>query len=149
MVRLEQEWESAQRHHQPISVLMLDLDYFKSVNDTLGHDSGDMVLVHAAKLMKSTARTTDIVCRFGGEEFLVIASNTDGNSAKLLAERMRIAIQFNQPANIALPRPLTVSIGVSGTIDSEQSWKELIKMADRALYQVKANGRNATKLALF
>ena len=147
LARLEQEWESAQRYNRPISVLMLDLDHFKSVNDTLGHDAGDEVLVHAAKLMKAASRATDIACRLGGEEFLVIATNTDGKTAVLLAERIRIAIQTHQPKGLALARPITVSIGVAGSTGNQPGWNELIKQADRALYAVKADSRNATRLA--
>ena len=84
LIRLAQEWESSLRYNRPISLLMLDLDHFKSVNDTLGHDAGDVVLAHTAKLMKAAARVTDIACRFGGEEFLVIATNTDANTAMIV-----------------------------------------------------------------
>lgn len=147
LARLQQEWESAQRYNRPISVLMLDLDHFKSVNDTLGHDAGDEVLSHAAKLIKAAARSTDIASRLGGEEFLVIATNTDGKTAVLLAERIRLAIQTQQPKDLALTRPITVSIGVAGSIGNQPGWHELIKQADRALYAVKASSRNATHLA--
>jgi diguanylate cyclase (GGDEF)-like protein len=147
LTRLEQEWNTAQHYNRPLSVLMLDLDHFKSVNDTLGHDAGDTVLAHTAKLMKAASRTSDIVCRLGGEEFLVIATNTDGATALLLAERIRNAIQTNQPKDLSLIRPITVSIGVAGTIANKPDWKELIKLADHALYQVKADKRNAVQLA--
>jgi diguanylate cyclase (GGDEF)-like protein len=147
LTRLEQEWNTAQHYNRPLSVLMLDLDHFKSVNDTLGHDAGDTVLAHSAKLMKAASRTSDIVCRLGGEEFLVIATNTDGATALLLAERIRNAIQTNQPKDLSLIRPITVSIGVAGTIANKPDWKELIKLADHALYQVKADKRNAVQLA--
>ncbi|MDO9161771.1 MAG: diguanylate cyclase [Methylococcaceae bacterium] len=147
LTRLEQEWDTAQRYKRPLSVLMLDLDHFKSVNDTLGHDAGDVVLAHAAKIMKAAARASDIACRLGGEEFLVIATNTDGATAVLLAERIRSAIQTNQPKDIGLLRPITVSIGVAGSVGSKPGWQELIKLADQALYKVKAGNRNAVQLA--
>ena len=147
LTRLEQEWDTAQRYNRPVSVLMLDLDHFKSVNDTLGHDAGDIVLAHAAKLMKAAVRTSDIACRLGGEEFLVIATNTDGAAALLLAERIRSAIQTHQPKDLTLTRPVTVSIGVAGSVGSKPGWKELIKLADKALYKVKAGNRNAVQLA--
>jgi two-component system cell cycle response regulator len=147
LARLEQEWDIAQRYSRPLSVLMLDLDHFKSINDTLGHDAGDAVLTHAAKLLKATARASDIACRLGGEEFLVIAPNTDGTAALLLAERIRSAIQTHQPKDLALTRPITVSIGVAGSVDNKPGWKTLIKLADQALYQVKAGSRNAVQLA--
>lgn len=145
--RLEQEWDSAQRYGRPLSVLMLDLDYFKSINDNLGHDAGDVVLAHAANLLKANARTSDIACRLGGEEFLVIAPNTDAKAALLLAERIRSAIEAEQPKDLALPRPMTVSIGVAGSLGGKPKWNELIKLADQALYKIKAGGRNAVRLA--
>ncbi|MDP3902781.1 MAG: diguanylate cyclase [Methylococcaceae bacterium] len=147
LTRLEQEWDTAQRYNRPLSVLMLDLDHFKSVNDTLGHDAGDVVLAHAAKIMKAAARASDIACRLGGEEFLVIATNTDGATAVLLAERIRSAIQTNQPKDIGLLSPITVSVGVAGSVGSKPGWQELIKLADQALYKVKAGKRNAVQLA--
>ncbi|MGZ5052600.1 MAG: GGDEF domain-containing response regulator [Methylobacter sp.] len=145
--RLEQEAATALRTKQPMSVLMVDLDHFKSVNDTLGHDVGDQVLIHAASLMRSTARSNDIVCRLGGEEFLIIAPNTDGNTATLLAERVRRCIEENQPQGLALRHPVTVSIGVAGTGRGKPNGKELMKRADDALYLVKQNSRNGVQLA--
>ena len=145
--RLDQEWDACQRYNRPISVLMVDLDHFKSVNDTLGHDAGDLVLSHAAMLMKSACRASDIACRLGGEEFLVIATNTEGATALLLAERIRAAIEAHQPKEVALIRPITVSIGVAGSVGNKPGWKELIKLSDAALYQIKAGSRNAVKLA--
>lgn len=145
--RLEQEWASAQRNHRPISVMMLDLDHFKSVNDSLGHDAGDLVLIHAAKIMKKCARATDIPCRLGGEEFLVILPNTNGKEALALAERLRKAIEVNQVENVPLLKPMTVSIGVACSDEGKPTWKELITLADEALYEVKRDKRNSVRLA--
>lgn len=145
--RLEQEWATAQRCKRPMSVLMLDLDHFKSVNDTFGHDVGDQVLSHAAKLMKEASRTNDIVCRLGGEEFLVIAPNTDGTTALLLAERIRRSIEKNQYEGLAQHQPITVSIGVAGSVDDKLGWNELMKLSDQALYSVKHSSRNSVQLA--
>lgn len=144
--RLEQEWTSAQRNKRPISVLMLDLDHFKSVNDTFGHDAGDLVLIQAAKVIKKCVRATDIPCRLGGEEFLVILPSTDGKEALLLAERIRKMIEANQ-ANVPLTKPMTVSIGAACSTNGKISGKELITLADEALYAVKREKRNAVKLA--
>jgi two-component system cell cycle response regulator len=147
--RLEQEWVSAQRFNRPLSILMLDLDHFKSINDTLGHDAGDVALAHTAGVISKAKRASDIACRLGGEEFLVIAINTDGASALLLAERIRNIIEKNQPQKLALTRPITVSIGVAGSTGAKPDWKELIKLADQALYRAKLNGRNGVQLAKF
>jgi diguanylate cyclase (GGDEF)-like protein len=127
---------------------MLDLDHFKSVNDSLGHDAGDLVLIHAAKIMKKCARTTDIPCRLGGEEFLVICPNTDSKAALLLAERMRQTIEKHQVENVPLLNPMTVSIGVACSMGGNIGWKELVTLADDALYAVKRDKRNAVQLAM-
>jgi len=146
MARLAQEWESAHRYNRPISVLMLDLDYFKSVNDNLGHEAGDQVLMHVAKIVKQASRTTDIACRLGGEEFLVIAPNTDDVTAALVAERIRKAIEKTQPPGLKLIHPITASVGVAGSVGAKVTWGELMKRADSALYKVKQAGRNAVKV---
>jgi diguanylate cyclase (GGDEF)-like protein len=146
--RLEQEGVSAQRNKRPMSVLMLDLDHFKSVNDSLGHDAGDLVLIHAAKIMRKCARATDIPCRLGGEEFLIICPNTDSKVALLLAERVRHSIEKHQVENVPLLKPMTVSIGVACSIDGNTSGKDLITLADEALYEVKRSKRNAVQLAV-
>lgn len=149
MIRLEQEWSETQRYQRPFSVLILDIDYFKAINDSLGHEAGDKALVYAAKLIKNSIRATDTACRFGGEEFLVIAPNTDGKTAMLLAERIRNAIYTHQPKQLNLLRPMTVSIGIAGAARSISHWKELIKCADQALYKAKAEGRNNSQLSEF
>lgn len=146
MGRLEQEWTCALRFSRPLSVMVMDLDRFKSINDGLGHDAGDRALAHAARIMRASVRASDIVCRLGGEEFLVIALNTDGAAALQSAERIRQAIENRQPESLGLPRPLTVSIGVASTSGPSPDWKDLIKMADQALYQAKESGRNCVRL---
>jgi diguanylate cyclase (GGDEF)-like protein len=145
--RLEQEWATAQRCKRPMSILMLDLDHFKSVNDSFGHDVGDLILSHAAKLMKGASRTSDIVCRLGGEEFLIIAPNTTGETALLLGERIRSVIEQNQHKKLAQHQPMTVSIGIAGSKDDKLDWNVLMKLADQALYSVKHSTRNNVQLA--
>lgn len=149
MVRLEQEWDAAQRFNRPFSVLMLDLDYFKTINDTLGHAIGDQVLIHTAKIIQESTRASDVVSRIGGEEFFVIATNTDRAAAEMLAERIRSNIEAHQIIDIKLPRPLTISIGVAASLGNKPTWEELIKLADQALYQVKHSTRNAVLVASF
>jgi diguanylate cyclase (GGDEF)-like protein len=145
--RLEQEWAIAQRCKRPMSILMLDLDHFKSVNDSFGHDVGDLILSHAAKLMKGASRTSDIVCRLGGEEFLIIAPNTTGETALMLGERIRSVIEQNQHTKLAQHQPMTVSIGIAGSMDDKLDWNVLMKLADQALYIVKHSTRNRVQLA--
>lgn len=145
--RLEQEWSAARRVSRPLSVIMLDLDRFKSINDTFGHDVGDQVLAHAAKVMRDAVRVSDVVCRMGGEEFLVIAPNTDSAAALRLGERIRAAIEQHQPAKLGLSFPLTASIGVASSTDATTDCKTLIKRADQALFQAKQGGRNSVRPA--
>ena len=147
MNRLEQEWAGAIRFRRPISVMVLDLDHFKTVNDSLGHDVGDRVLIHCARIMRETIRASDVVCRLGGEEFLVIAPNTDAAAAMKTAERVRKAIEEQQPAELSPPGRLTVSIGVASSFGSPAGWHTLIKLADQALYRVKQSTRNGVQLA--
>lgn len=145
--RLEQEWSTARRVNRPLSVLMLDLDRFKAINDTFGHDVGDQVLAHAAKVMRDAVRASDVVCRMGGEEFLVIAPNTDSAAALSLGERIRAAIEHHQPEALALSFPLTTSVGVASSGDATTDCNTLIKQADQALFQAKQGGRNSVRQA--
>ena len=103
--------------------------------------------MHTAKLIKQAIRSSDIACRLGGEEFIVIATNTDGPTALGLAERIRQDIEKNQPQGLSLTQPLTVSIGVAGSTAAENDCKELLARADKALYQIKLGKRNGTQLA--
>jgi diguanylate cyclase (GGDEF)-like protein len=145
--RLQQEWTMAQKFRRPLSVLMLDLDYFKLINDTLGHNTGDKVLTHTAKIIRETVRTNDIACRLGGEEFLVISPNTDTSAALQLAERIRHGIEKKQLVKIVFTRPVTISIGVASSTGAKPDWEELINLADQALYRVKQGSRNGIQLA--
>jgi two-component system, cell cycle response regulator len=147
MSRIAQEWDAAQRYNRPLSVLMLDLDYFKSINDTYGHHVGDQVLVHTANIILENTRTSDIPCRLGGEEFFIIATNTDQASALILAERIRSIIETNQLKGIELKRRLTISIGVAARAGNKVDWEGLVKLADQALYDVKNSTRNAVRAA--
>ncbi|MDD2769428.1 MAG: diguanylate cyclase [Methylococcus sp.] len=147
MDKLEQEWRDARILGRPLSIMVLDLDWFKTINDTLGHDAGDQALIHTAQTMRDAVRTSDIVCRMGGEEFLIITPNTDGAAALQTAERIRAAIEQQQPKELELSRPLTASIGIADTLQAPSGPKELILKADRALYRVKQDGRNGVQRA--
>lgn len=148
LARLEEQWSAMQRSGRPLAVMILDLDHFKRINDSLGHDTGDAILVHVANIFRGTLRTADIVCRLGGEEFLVIAPNTDSNAAKALGERVRRAVERNQPPTCKLPRPLTVSIGIAVAFSNRGagSQNDLLKQADRVLYEIKRSGRNGVRV---
>lgn len=132
------ESERARRFSQPLSLIMIDIDHFKSVNDTYGHDIGDEVLKHLAKIVQDTIRQIDIFARWGGEEFLVLSPNTDLKSIQVVAEKLRLAIaeaEFPEVSHI------TVSQGIS-TFEAEDTFKRLFKRADMGLYHAKEHGRN-------
>lgn len=130
----------AQRH----SSLVIDIDYFKKINDKFGHFVGDKVIQRIAKTIKSQISEEDIAVRFGGEEFLVVMTNKSINQAKVTAEKIRIAVEnmklVQRETNTCLP-PISVSIGVAQNTNSPD-WMSLFKQSDIALYQAKNSGRN-------
>jgi diguanylate cyclase (GGDEF)-like protein len=144
MKRLETEWASWGRTGQPLSVLMIDIDHFKLVNDTHGHDIGDLVLREASRAMGRTLRRSDTCARIGGEEFLVISPNTDREGARALAERIRHEVASTTMQSGAYEGSVTVSVGVSTLrADSDMAGVEgLLKLVDDAIYRAKKSGRN-------
>ena len=143
MELLKHEYKTAKRHIQPLSCIMLDLDHFKSVNDTHGHQFGDFVLVKSAEILKKLVRDTDFVARYGGEEFFIILPNTNMEGAFILAERIRTAFENNVFKKGAVAKTVTVSVGISSTSDNNVAGdNDLITNADKALYRAKWRGRN-------
>lgn len=142
--RIEQMMSLATRKSQPLSLIMTDIDKFKAVNDTFGHDSGDRVLQGYADLMKSSTRTEDMVARFGGEEFIILLPLTDIVAAYALSERIRNALSMTDL--LGNGHFITASYGVSQLIKNEGSTR-FIKRADMALYAAKKSGRNRTVIA--
>jgi diguanylate cyclase (GGDEF)-like protein len=137
-----QKIAAAARFGRNLTVLMADIDHFKKVNDTHGHDIGDVVIRGLADILKRQKRTTDIVARFGGEEFLALCEQTDEKGAMLLAERIREELaktSFRTPQGLL---SVTCSIGVATFPEAGQSWEALFKAADEALYVSKRSGRN-------
>lgn len=131
-----------ERTKSTFSVLMADLDFFKQVNDTYGHDAGDIVLKELAKMLSSTVRTTDLVIRYGGEEFLLILRDTDAENADMVAEKLRIAVEAMKVQLPSVQLQKTLSIGVATfLVDSDSFW-QIVKYADVAMYQAKETGRN-------
>jgi diguanylate cyclase (GGDEF)-like protein len=142
---IEREVILSQRHGYPLSVIMLDLDHFKRVNDTYGHLAGDAVLRSLANQIALCTRGSDMVFRYGGEEFTVLLSNTDINGAALLAERIRRHVE-NHPIIIdEVEIPTTVSLGVA-TLEPRDQASTLLHRADAALYEAKTAGRNRVML---
>ena len=148
MDRLQMEFDRMQRHPAVCcSVLSVDLDHFKQVNDTWGHAAGDAVLRHVARLMGQATRAIDLVSRSGGEEFTLLLPDTDTDDALALAERLRLCIA-DTPAQLGGQAiPITVSIGVGLLEPADASPDAVLARADRALYQAKHAGRNLVRLA--
>lgn len=143
---LSVEIETAHRYQRPLSLLMLDVDYFKNINDTYGHLTGDQCLVHFALILTDSSRQSDVVARYGGEEFAICLPHTDYEAALALAERLRSNIENTPFAQGDLSVSLTASIGVaelSRLNNSELNQIDaLITAADNAMYQAKNGGRN-------
>ncbi|OKO71074.1 GGDEF domain-containing protein [Bradyrhizobium sp. NAS96.2] len=132
-----------------IALILMDIDHFKSINDNYGHPAGDRVLAQAAELLRGSVRTTDIVARFGGEEFAVLLPAGDLSVAISVARKVRIALQehsFVTPAGEALK--VTASFGVARGRRGPEEWHRLLAQADAALYQAKADGRNRVRFGL-
>lgn len=144
--KLEQDWSLLSRTHLPLSVMIIDIDYFKAYNDLYGHQAGDACLKRVAELLQKAAkRTTDMVARFGGEEFLIVLPGTPASEALEIAEALRTSINQAGIEHGGSPvEPfVTLSIGLSTAVPSPGSTAEdLIRTADKALYSVKRDGRN-------
>lgn len=142
------EFMRAQRFDRPLSILMLDLDHFKDVNDTFGHSIGDQVLKHISTICLSTIRIQDLLARYGGEEFVVVMPETNIQGAILLADRICFNIR-NQPYHLSEGDiPLTVSIGVSTLTDSDDNYEQILLRADKALYLAKDRGRDRVEVMM-
>lgn len=142
MDEAERRVEEARRYGQSLSVLMLDIDKFKKVNDRHGHLEGDQVLKAVARVMTRCSRRTDYLGRYGGEEFMLVCPNTDAEEAGILAERIRSSMQDPEADGRLLKNKLTVSIGVAAMAGPETKIENVIGAADQALYQAKNAGRN-------
>lgn len=148
MGRLDEEISQHRRFDKPLSLLMLDIDHFKSVNDTFGHQAGDAVLAGLSHLIRSISRKYDIACRYGGEEFMIVLPETVINDAVTVAEKLRQ--KFAEKAVYAGDKSIraTVSIGVSQMYPhKEERAEHIISRADNALYEAKKKGRNRTAVS--
>jgi diguanylate cyclase (GGDEF)-like protein len=140
------EFSVATRHGRALSFIMIDIDHFKRINDTFGHQTGDVVLAHVAQIAAAHRRSGDIVARYGGEEFVLLLPETTAEQALLVAEQICDAVAaagLDTPGGRAT---FTISGGVAGLEAGSQSLEDLIRQADRALYAAKAQGRNRVNL---
>ena len=145
-LRLGQEIATTKRQNNPLCAMMIDIDFFKKVNDTYGHASGDAVLKGVASIIKSALRESDIPSRYGGEEFAVLLPYTHIQEAKIVGERLRMAVEsspipINDEGSEVKSINVTISMGLA-EFDNIESGEELFERADKALYQAKENGRN-------
>jgi len=140
---LAEEAERSQRYGRSFSLLMLDIDHFKTINDTFGHLAGDKALRALAALIRGEVRPTDLVARYGGEEFALVLPETAGPGALTLAERLRVRVAGHAVALTADQTiSLTVSIGLASYPEDKDSVQTLVSAADQALYIAKSAGRN-------
>lgn len=140
---VETEIARSERYKYEMSLILFDIDYFKRVNDTYGHDVGDQVLIELSQLVKKVIRKSDSLCRTGGEEFAIIAPETNLEQALFVAEKLRAAINQNRFSTVDR---ITVSFGLAELIHREGSMK-LFRRADQALYKAKHKGRNRVEAA--
>jgi two-component system, cell cycle response regulator len=138
--RLRQEIQRAVRHHRPLSVAMIDVDRFKAVNDQHGHLVGDELLAWVGHALRELARTTDIVGRIGGDEFIVLMPDTNPAAAVNQAIRLRHALPGSAPV------PVTLSVGIAGLDRNEPTAEGLLRAADSSLYEIKRSGRDGIGL---
>ena len=147
--RIDMEWRREKRHDEPLSLILIDIDFFKTYNDEYGHPAGDDCLNRVATRLKSTFRRPgDFIARYGGEEFVALLPETNGEGALKVAERLRIRIEEMHIAHLKseVSAFVTISLGVATVKpDKNQTVEDLIKAADKALYQAKTEGRNRVK----
>lgn len=142
MKSLEVEFQRAKRYKLPFSILLMDIDYFKMINDTYGHLGGDEVLKNTGKLIQNVFRSTDIAGRFGGEEFCIILPSTKKDDALLAGEKFRKSVENSVTQFNEKKIRFTCSIGITEYMETDSNFSVLIERADTALYSAKREGRN-------
>lgn len=147
MERLSSLWHEALQNDSPLACMMIDADHFKEVNDTYGHDAGDEVLVALAKSLLHAMRNDDVVCRLGGDEFLIICPNTDREGGLHAAELTRKTVSELRVPTGGEPWHGSISVGVAARLRDMKSFEELIKSADKGVYAAKEAGKNCVKAA--
>jgi diguanylate cyclase (GGDEF)-like protein len=143
---LLKEFGRFQRYKVTCSVVMFDIDHFKKVNDTYGHQAGDEVIREVSRVTSENLRSTDIAGRYGGEEFGVILTSTDAESGMVFCERLRKCIEALEVVHDGQTIRFTVSLGISEATENTASYADWLSQADKALYQSKETGRNRTTI---
>ncbi|HPN53899.1 MAG TPA: GGDEF domain-containing protein [Anaerolineaceae bacterium] len=136
----------ARRYNEPLSVIIFDIDFFKAINDTYGHQAGDRVLIQVAAVCRRVLRDADVLCRLGGDEFGILLPQTSLEGSQAVAERLRSAIAMEDFLEPQIPLYITISMGVSITAPGEEDVEAAMKRADTALYEVKHGPRNQVKI---
>src|ERR671925_675237 len=145
--KVHEEFERAKRYHNPLSLLILDIDNFKTINDTYGHHGGDAALVRISETLREKTRQSDFSCRYGGEEFVLILPETDQESALQVASKVHEEIRLSTFGTPNRPFALTVSVGLSSTSSKHYSeWQEMLEDADQALYLAKNSGKDRIEI---
>jgi diguanylate cyclase (GGDEF)-like protein len=144
--RLREECARSDRTDHPLSLIMVDLDHFKAVNDAWGHPVGDEALAHAARLISGSVRACDVACRVGGEEFAVLCPGARAEEAYRVAERVRRALEQSPLVVKGQEVAVTGSLGLASR-ESDSGTEDLVRQADLALYRAKAAGRNRVEVA--
>lgn len=142
MARLHEEFARHSRNHEKLTLAMIDIDKFKTINDTYGHQAGDMVIINTAKKIKASLRESDIAFRYGGEEFMLILPGSNEVEAVRPLERLRANIANDTVDYNDNKIKATISIGIASVLDSETDVAQVIERADKALYKAKQTGRN-------
>ena len=147
--KIAEEYERAKRYTHAVSVLLLDIDNFKNINDTYGHHGGDMALVKISAILRERTRRSDFPARYGGEEFVLILPETDQESALQVANKIHEEIRSQMFGTATTPFALTVSIGLSSTSTKPYSdWRQMLEDADQAMYLAKNSGKDRVQVCL-
>ncbi|WP_397473540.1 GGDEF domain-containing protein [Pusillimonas sp.] len=140
-------FNEAVKTHSGFAVAVIDIDFFKFLNDQYGHEAGDHALIHVGNRLRGETRTLDMIARSGGEEFTVLFSGMNAANALAAAERMRISIEKGGFRWVGQNVPITVSTGIATLRQGDQSFEDVLRRADQALYRAKSKGRNRLETA--
>jgi diguanylate cyclase (GGDEF)-like protein len=145
--KLQEEKRRAARYRLPLSLIMVDIDHFKKLNDTFGHEEGNQVLKQLAGIIKRCIRDVDIFARYGGEEFAIILPQTTQAEATVIGERIREQVEVaGMELENGIKEKVTVSVGITSFPENGKSEEELVTIADQALYRAKGDGRNLVRV---